>query len=97
MASEVLMAAAPEIGVPLEIGRAIAPHATTFIMLPFVVVAIILVIVGVIMMATAKKSKLPGSVLTILGFMVGGGALFVAARSEGRHSRGAIAHRAHRR
>lgn len=50
-------------------------------MFPLVVLALIIVIVGVLAMAIAAD-KTPGIVLSVLGFLLGGGAFFVMYRGE---------------
>lgn len=80
------MAAAPEVGIPLEIGKQLAPHAPTILMVPLVFAAILVIIIGIIVLAAAK-SKTPGSILLVLGFLLGGGAFFVMYKTESHAGR----------
>jgi len=77
------MAAAPEVAIPAEIGKQLAPHAPTILMIPLVILSVICVIVGIIVLAAAQ-SKLPGAMLMLLGALLGGGAFLVMYRAEGR-------------
>jgi len=86
-ADSALMAANPEFGVPMEIGKQLAPHAPTILMIPLVVFAIVLIIIGVIIIAAAK-TKTAGIILTVLGFMLGGGAFFIMYRTERKNASG---------
>ena len=67
------------------IGKQLAPHAPTIMMIPLVVFSIILIIVAIIVLSAAKN-KTPGYLLLFLGFMVGAGAFFVMVKSEGKKS-----------
>ena len=78
-----LMMAAPEVGVPLEIGKQLAPHAPAILMVPFVVFSVLLIIIGIIVVSVAAN-KTPGVLLLVLGMLLGGGAFFVMVRSESR-------------
>lgn len=80
------MAAAPEVALPLEVGKQLAPHAPTFLMVPLVALAVLLILIGIIVLA-ADKSKTPGALITLLGFLLGGGAFFVMLRTEGKNKR----------
>ncbi len=77
------MAAAPEVAIPAELGKQLAPHAPTILMIPLVIASVICVIVGIIVLAAAQ-SKLPGSLLVLLGLLLGGGAFLVMYRAESR-------------
>ena len=77
------VAAAPEVAIPLEVGKQLAPHAPTILMIPLVALAVLLIIIGVIVLASAQ-SKTPGALITLLGFLLGGGAFFVMIRTEGK-------------
>ncbi len=77
------MMAAPEVGIPLEVGKQLAPHAPTILMIPLVILSILLIIIAIIVIAAAKN-KVPGYLLLFLGFLTGGGAFFVMARSESK-------------
>jgi hypothetical protein len=81
-----LLVAAPEVGIPLEVGKQLAPHASTILMIPLVMFSILLIIVAIIVLSAAK-SKTPGYLLLLLGFLTGGGAFYVMARSEGKKTR----------
>ena len=59
-------------------------HAGTILMLPLVIISIVLIMIGLIVFSTVK-SKMPGSVILMLGFLVGVGAFLVMIRSEGKH------------
>lgn len=74
---------APEIGIPLAIGKQLAPHTSAILMTPLIVISVIIVIVGIIVLAAAK-SKTPGMLLTALGFLLGGGAFFITYKSENK-------------
>lgn len=78
-----LMMAAPEVGVPMEIGKQLAPHAPAIMMIPLVVFSVLLVIIGIIVVSVAAN-KTPGVLLLVLGMLLGGGAFFVMVRSESR-------------
>lgn len=77
------MVGAPEVGIPLEFGKQLAPHAPTILMIPLVMFAILFIIIGIIVFSTAK-TKTPGALLMFLGLLLGGGAFFVMARVEGK-------------
>ena len=74
-------ALAPEVFIP---GEAVK-HAGTILMLPLVIISIVLIMIGLIVFSAAK-SKVPGSVILLLGFLVGMGAFEVMIRSESKHS-----------
>lgn len=82
MADTALMVAAPEVGIPAEVAKQLAPHAPTLAMIPLVVIALILIIIGAI--ATTAQNKTPGIIIAILGLLLGGGAFFVMIRTEGK-------------
>lgn len=82
-AETALTVAAPEVGLPMEAIKQLAPHAPTFLMMPLMGLAILLVIIGIIVFST-DKSKSPGILLLMLGLLVGGGAFFVIGKTEGR-------------
>jgi hypothetical protein len=73
----------PEAGVAMAAQQVATAHAGSILMLPLIGFAILLIIIGIIVLSAAKN-KTPGYLLTFLGLMVGGGAFFVAARSEGQ-------------
>ncbi len=81
-----LIAAAPEVGIPLEIGKELAPHAPTLLMIPLVIFSIICIIASIIMLA-ALKSKTPGALLLVLGLLLGSGAFLVVYKTESRKKR----------
>jgi uncharacterized RDD family membrane protein YckC len=83
MADAALMAVAPEVGIPAELAKQLAPHAPMIIMIPLVIIALILIIVGIIALGAAQN-KTPGILLTIVGFLLAGGAFFVMVRSESK-------------
>ena len=78
-----LMMGAPEVGIPMEIGKQLAPHAPMVMMMPLVFVSIILIIVGIVVFSTAK-AKAPGTMLLVLGFLLGGGTFFMMAKTENK-------------
>lgn len=78
-----MMIGAPEVGVPLEIGKQLAPHAPTILMIPLVMFSILFIIIGIIVLSAAK-SKTPGALLLLLGFLLGGGAFFVMYKTESK-------------
>lgn len=80
------MALAPEVGVPVELAKHVAPHIPTLIMVPLVLFALILIIIGIIIVSSAQK-KLAGTLLLFLGLLLGGGAFLVMYRTES-HNRG---------
>jgi hypothetical protein len=82
-AEGLMMAANPEIGIPMEIGKQLAPHTGTFLMIPFVAFAILFIIIGIIVFSVSK-SKTPGIMLMMLGFLLGGGAFLMMVKSEGK-------------
>mgnify|MGYP001615798319 FL=1 len=82
------MMAAPEVGLPLEIGKQLAPHAPTILMIPLVVLSILFIVIGIIVVS-ADKSKTPGALLLTLGFLLGGGAFLVMYKTESRAGRAA--------
>lgn len=75
------MAAAPEVGIPLEVAKQAAPHLPTLVMVPLVMFAILFIIIGIIVVSAAQN-KTPGVLLLVLGFLLGGGAFFVMYRTE---------------
>ncbi len=75
------MAAAPEVGIPLQLGKQLAPHAPLILMMPLVVFAIIFVIIGIIALSVATN-KVTGIMFSMLGLLLGGGALFIMAKTE---------------
>jgi hypothetical protein len=77
---------APEFGIPMELGKTLAPHAPTILMIPLVVMSVLLIIVGIIVLSAANN-KMPGSLLLVLGFLLGGGAFFVMVKTEGGNAR----------
>lgn len=77
------MMAAPEVGIPMELGKQLAPHAPTVLMIPLVILSIIFIIVGIIVLSAANN-KTPGALLMVLGFLLGGGAFFVMYRTESK-------------
>jgi hypothetical protein len=81
-----LIAAAPEVGIPLEIGKELAPHAPTLLMIPLVIFSIICIIASIILLA-AVKSKTPGALLLVLGLLLGSGAFLVVYKTESRKKR----------
>jgi uncharacterized membrane-anchored protein len=78
-----LMMGAPEVGIPMEIGKQLAPHAPTIMMVPLVIFSIIFIIIGIIVFSAAK-TKTPGIMLLMLGLLLGGGAFFVMVKSESK-------------
>lgn len=78
-----LMMGAPEVGIPLELGKSLAPHAPTLLMIPLVVMSILFIIIGIIVLSAAK-SKTPGALLLMLGFLLGGGAFLVMYKLESK-------------
>jgi hypothetical protein len=83
MTAPALAAFAPEVGIPLEVGKQLAPHAPTIVLVPVVVFSIILVIIAIIVIS-ASQNKTPGYLLLALGFLTGGAAFFVMIRSESK-------------
>jgi hypothetical protein len=81
MSDTLMMAAAPEVGVPMEVAKQLAPHAPTLLMGLLVVLALIMIIIGVII-ESAATNKTPGIMLMIVGFLLGGGAFFIMYRTE---------------
>jgi drug/metabolite transporter (DMT)-like permease len=77
-----LMVGAPEVGIPMEIGKQLAPHAPTILMIPLVAFSILLILIGIIVFSTDHTSKTPGALLLLLGFMVGGGAFLIMYKTE---------------
>ncbi len=61
----------------------LAKHAPMLLMVPLVLFAILFIIIGIIVLAAGKYTA--GTLLTVLGFLLGGGAFFVMARSASRH------------
>lgn len=57
----------------------LAKHAPMLLMVPLVIFAILFIIIGIIVLAAQKYTA--GILLTVLGFLLGGGAFFVMARS----------------
>ncbi len=81
LGEQALLMGAPEVGIPLEVGKQLAPHAPAILMIPLVSFAVLLVIIGIIVIA-ASANKTSGVLLTVLGVLLGGGAFFVMVRSE---------------
>lgn len=79
------MMAAPEVGVPLEIAKQLAPQAPTIMMFPFIGLAILLILIGIAVFSTSK-SKTPGIMLLLVGLLIGGGA-FVIMRTNTRKNK----------
>ena len=75
------MMVAPEVGIPMEIGKQLAPHAPTLMMIPLVILSVIFIIIGIIVFSTAS-TKTPGVMLLMLGLLLGGGAFFVMVKAE---------------
>lgn len=78
-----LTLAAPEIAVPLAVAKGLK-HAPTLLMIPFVVVSILFILVGMLIFSFSKKHKAFGGILFVLGLLLGGGAFFVAYKTESR-------------
>lgn len=78
-----LMVAAPEVAIPMMVGEKLLPHAPTILMIPLIIWSIIIIIIGIIVLATAKN-KTPGTLITVLGFLLGAGAFLVISKTEGR-------------
>jgi hypothetical protein len=70
-------------GAALAVGKELAPHAPTILMIPLVVLSIILIIIGIIVLSAAQ-SKTPGVLLLVLGFLLAGGAFVVMVKSQGK-------------
>jgi len=80
-----LMVGAPEVGIPMEIGKQLAPHASAILMMPLIALSILIIIIGISVFSTAK-TKTPGAMLLMMGLLLGGGAFTVASRSEGKRA-----------
>lgn len=61
---------------------AIAPHAGTFFMIPFEIMAVILIIIGIVVYSASSKSKTAGTMFLLLGFSLGIGAFYVSSKNE---------------
>jgi hypothetical protein len=70
------MAAAPEVAIPAQL----ISHPGIF-MLPLIVFSILLIIVGIIVLSTAKDST-PGYLIAFLGLLLGGGAFYSFNKSS---------------
>jgi uncharacterized membrane-anchored protein len=66
-----------------EMTKQLAPHAPTILMVPLIVWSIILIIIGIIIVATAQ-TKTAGYLLLVVGLLLGGGAFFVMYKTESR-------------
>ena len=77
MFGDTVMAANPELG----IASAAAKHAPMLLMMPLIGFSILLILIAIIVISTAK-SKTSGIMILMLGLMVGGGAFYVMERSE---------------
>jgi hypothetical protein len=77
--AEVLTAAfAPE----LVIGEKLIPHVGSFMMVPFIMASVVILIIGIIVFSTGHKTA--GGLLLMLGASFGGLAFYIISRVEGR-------------
>jgi uncharacterized membrane-anchored protein len=77
------MMGAPEVGIPMEVGKQLAPHAPVLMMIPLVILSVIFIIIGIIVFSAASASaKTPGIMLLMLGLLLGGGAFYVMVKAE---------------
>jgi hypothetical protein len=83
---EALMMGAPEVGIPLEIGKQLAPHAPAILMVPLIMFALLFIIIGIIAVSFAAN-KTPGALFMVLGFLMAGAGIFVIVRTEVNHAR----------
>jgi hypothetical protein len=79
-----LMMGAPEVGIPMEFAKQLAPHAPTIMMFPFIGLAILLILIGIITFSVSR-SKTPGIMLFVVGLLLGGGAFTVMRSTERRN------------
>ena len=78
-----LMMMAPEVGIPMEVGKQLAPHAPAILMFPVIGLAVLLIIIGIIVVSVATN-KTSGVLLLLFGSLLFGGAIFVVVRSESK-------------
>lgn len=67
------------------VGRHVAHHGPTLLMVPLLAFAVLFVLVGALLIAKSDTGS--GAVLAVLGFLLGGGALYIIARWEGSRAR----------
>jgi len=79
-----LMVGAPEVGIPMEFAKQLAPHAPTIMMFPLIGLAILLILIGIVTFSMSR-SKTPGIMLFVVGLLLGGGAFTVMRATERRN------------
>jgi len=75
MSDPLFTAAAPEVAIPMEVGKQVLPYAPSLAMAPIIVFSLFIIFLAILILSYAKHKE-AGYLLFLFGLLSGGGALF---------------------